>query len=169
MKRLFVAIEIPTKIKDKIFEEIIKPLNNVKKTDQTNLHITLCFIGDTLEQKEKQIIQALEKVEFKEFNILIGRPGQFNEKVFWVSAESIELYDLAQKISAAICKDNEFNGHITVARSNELTIFEKEFALIKNKKVNSTIKVKKFVLFESKPSTKGSIYVKVKEFSKKKK
>jgi 2'-5' RNA ligase len=167
MKRLFIAIEIPKEIKEKISKELITPLGNVKKVNEENLHITLCFLGDTYEQKEKLIIEALNKIEYKKFDVLVGRVGQFNERVIFVSAESIELYSLAERISAALCTDNEFNGHITVARASEGTMFEKEFSLIKNKRINSTIKVKKFVLFESKPSPTGSIYSKVAEFKAK--
>lgn len=166
MKRLFVAIEIPKKLRERIFTELSEPLTNVKKTNKDNFHITLCFIGDTNEQGEIEIIKRLEKIEFNEFNILIGRVGQFDEKVIWVSAEAIELHTLAEYVSKSLGVDNEFNGHVTIAKSSQGTDFEKEFAKIKNKRINETIKVKSFFLFESKPSPTGSIYSKVSEFKK---
>jgi len=167
MKRLFIAIEIPKKIKEQITTELIKPLENVKKVPQENLHITLCFIGDANEEKEKQIIKALEKTEFKKFNALVGSAGHFNERVFWASVESLELYQLAEQISKTLNTDNEFNGHITIARANDGTDFKKEFTKIRGKKINQTLKVKSFFLIESKPTTEGSVYSKVKEFKAK--
>jgi 2'-5' RNA ligase len=164
MKRLFVAIEIPKKIKERIANELIEPLGNAKKVSKDNLHITLCFIGDANEQGEKEIISRLSEIKFDEFNLLVGRVGQFDQRVIWVSAEAVELYTLAENISKTLHSDNEFNGHVTIARSSEGTDFEKEFAKIKNKRINETIKVKSFVLFESKPSSTGSVYSKVIEF-----
>jgi 2'-5' RNA ligase len=164
MKRLFIAIEIPKKLKEQITTELIAPLENVKKVSEENLHITLCFIGDTSEEREKQIIKVLEKIEFKKFNSLVGGVGHFNERVLWLSIESIQLYELAEQISKTLIIDNEFNGHITIARTTDSTDFKKEFTKIRGKKINQTLKVKSFFLIESKPTKEGSIYSKVKEF-----
>jgi len=61
MKRLFVAIEVPKKLREKIFADLSEPLLNVNKTIANNLHITLCFIGDVSEQGEVEIVKRLEK------------------------------------------------------------------------------------------------------------
>jgi 2'-5' RNA ligase len=164
MKRLFVAIEIPKKLKERISKELIEPLGSVRKVTADNLHITLSFIGDASETGEREIIKRLNEIKFDGFNLLLGRVGQFDQRVIWVSAEAVELYSLADNISKTLHTENEFNGHVTIARSNEGTDFEKEFAKIRNKRINETIKVKSFVLFESKPSPTGSIYSKLIEF-----
>ncbi|MFA6064771.1 MAG: RNA 2',3'-cyclic phosphodiesterase [archaeon] len=164
MKRLFVAIEIPKKLRTRISAELTEQLTTVKAIPADNLHITLCFIGDTNDQGQIEIIKRLEKIEFNEFNILIGRVGQFDERVIWVSAEAIELHTLAEYASKSLGVDNEFNGHVTIAKATQSTDFEKEFAKIRNKRINETIKVKSFFLFESKPSPTGSVYSKVSEF-----
>jgi len=90
--------------------------------------------------------------------------GQFDERVLWVSAEALELHNLADQISKTLHVDNEFNGHITIARTTQGADFDKEFAKIRNKRINQTIKVKSFVLLESKASPTGSVYSKVSEF-----
>ena len=61
MKRLFVAIDIPKELKEKINSELIQPLGEVKKVQKENLHITLAFIGDASESNEKIIIMPFSR------------------------------------------------------------------------------------------------------------
>ncbi|MFA6268993.1 MAG: RNA 2',3'-cyclic phosphodiesterase [archaeon] len=166
MKRLFVAIELPKKLRETIEKELIEPLNTVKKVPATNLHITLCFLGDANEAGEKEILKRLSQIKFEPFQILIGTIGQFDERVIWLSAEARELYDLAEGVSKTLGTDSEFSGHITIARANDGTDFAKEFSKIKNKRVYQTLKVKNFALFESKLTPEGSVYSKVEDFPK---
>jgi len=164
MKRLFVGIELPKEVRKQIAQELIVPLGALNKTEEEKLHITLCFLGDVRDGAENEVANLLEKISFKRFNVLVGRPGNFDERVLWVSAEAIELYSLAEQISKVLHVDCEFNGHITIARSKNESDFEKEFSKIKNKRINKSISVKKFVLFESKLTKEGSFYTKLKEF-----
>lgn len=164
MKRLFVAIDLQKELKDKIDSEFIEKLESVKKVPKENLHITLAFIGDANENAEKQIIQILNSIEFSKFPILLGGAGDFDERVIWIGVQAIELFELAEKISGALHIDNEFSGHVTIARSKEGREITEEFKKIRGKKLNQTMKVDKFTLFESKPSENGSVYSKVCEF-----
>lgn len=169
MKRLFVAIDIPKNLKEKINAELIELLGEVKKTRKENLHITLAFIGDANENAEKVIIEKLNKIEFEKFPVLLGGIGSFDERIIWLSAQALELHTLAEKISNELHLDNEFSGHVTLARAKEGRDITEEFKKIRGKRINQTIKVDKFILFESKPSLEGSIYTKVQEFKAKKK
>jgi 2'-5' RNA ligase len=164
MKRLFVTIEIPEKIRKRIEKELIAPLDNVKKVPLENLHITLTFIGEANEQNEKEITKVLSQIRFEPFSVLVGGVGQFSERVFWASAESRELYELAEQLSRVLGTDSEFSGHITIARSKDNTNFSKEFAKIRGRKIYETIHVKSFALFQSTLTSTGSIYSKVAEF-----
>jgi 2'-5' RNA ligase len=164
MKRLFVAVELPKKMRERITKELIETLTNVKKVPTENLHITLCFIGDTNEAGEKEIIKRFSEIKFEPFNVLIGGVGQFDERVIWLSAESRELYSLAEGVSKTVGVDSEFAGHITIARANDTTNFAQEFLRVRNKRICETVQVKKFALFESRLTPSGSIYSKITDF-----
>ncbi len=164
MKKLFVAIEIPKELKEKINIELIEPLGEVKKVSKENLHITLAYIGEVFEQNEKVIIEKLKKIQFSKFPILLGGTGSFDEKVIWLSAQAIELFTLAENISKELRIDNEFAGHIIIAKAKEGKDITENFKKIRGKRINQTIKVNKFVLLENKPSIEGSTYCKITEF-----
>lgn len=164
MKKLFVAIEIPKELKEKIDIELIEPLGEVKKVPKENLHITLAYIGEVSEQNEKVIVEKLKKIEFSKFPILLGGTGSFDEKVIWLSAQAIELFTLAENISRELHIDNEFAGHLIIAKAKEGRDITENFKKIRGKKINQTVKVNKFVLLESKPSIEGSTYHKITEF-----
>lgn len=169
MKKLFVAINIPKELKEKINTQLIEELGEVKKIPMENLHITLAHIGEVSDQNEKVIIEKLKRIEFSKFPILLGGTGSFDEKVIWLSAQAIELFTLADNISKELHLDNEFSGHITIARAKEGRDITENFKKIRGKKINQSMKVDKFVLFESKPTIEGMVYEKVSEFKANKK
>jgi len=169
MKRLFVAIDIPKELKEKINLELIEPLVTVKKIPKENLLITLAFIGDASDGAEKIIIEKLKKIEFSKFFVLLGGTESFDEKIIWLNTQAIELYTLAENISKELHLDNDFSGHITIAKAKDGVEISENFKKIKGKKINQTMKVDKFTLFESKPSLLGSTYYKVSEFKSNKK
>ncbi len=169
MKRLFVAIDVPKDLKEKINSELTEQLGEVKKVPKENLHITLAFIGDAGENAEKIIIERLKKIEFSKFPVLLSGTGSFDERVIWLGVQALELYTLAENISKELHLDNEFSGHITIARAKEGRDITENFKKIRGKKINQTMKVDKFILFESKQSALGSVYIKVCEFKASKK
>jgi len=66
-KRLFLAINLPSDIKRKLAELILKLQKNnknkpIKWVADENLHLTLHFLGDTPEEKIPDINQALEPI-----------------------------------------------------------------------------------------------------------
>lgn len=164
MKRLFVAVDIPKDLKEKINTELIEPLGEVKKVPKENLNITLAFIGDANEYAEKVIIGKLKNVQFAKFPILLGGIGSFDERVIWLSAQALELFNLAEAISKELHVDNEFSGHVTIAKANQGRDITEQFKKIRGRRINQTIKLDKFILFESKQSLEGSTYHKICEF-----
>lgn len=168
MKRLFVGIELPKKLRERINKELIEQLSTLKKTPIENLHVTLSFIGEVNEAGEKEITKRLDEINFEKFNVLIGGCGEFDKRVIWVSVEGRELYLLADAVSKTLRTDNEFSGHVTIARMRDETEFEKEYPKIRHKKIYETVEVKKFALFESTLTPNGSIYKKISEFDGKK-
>jgi len=169
MKKLFVAIELPKELIEKINTELIEPLGEIKNTPKENLNIKLAVIGEVSESNEKIIIEKLKKIEFSKFPILLGGTGSFDERVIWLSTQAIELFNLAENISRELHLDNDFSGHITIAKAKDGRDITENFKKIRGRKINQTMKVDKFTLFESKLSTDGVTYCKICEFKSNKK
>ena len=84
--RLFIAIELEPNIKNALLEI----QGNMKKAGVTgnytsidNTHITLAFIGDYPDPD--YVLQAMENVSFKPFNISLKGLGNFGD-LWWHSA-----------------------------------------------------------------------------------
>ena len=101
--RCFLAIEIPSGIREKIFSAVseAKDVNDTNGlngtgirasfTKKEQLHITLLFLGEKTEEEIRKIIAALRPFRFKKFQIAIEGAGFFpSEKcvrVFWIGAK----------------------------------------------------------------------------------
>jgi len=140
VKRLFIRIGIPDKVKGKIHEQLVKPLEEMKSVNTKNLHITVAFIGNTDEDKINEIIENLSNVKFFEFEIVLEGVGTFDKRVIWLGAKSKELEDLTEQISSVLGLEGEFFGHVTLARANG-SDFETEFDKIKESSLKEIIKV----------------------------
>jgi len=122
--RLFVAVNIPESMKEKIYPiGAFLPRDAVKPVEKDNLHITIKFLGEVPDFRLGDIASELEKVKFTRFNVALHGVGVFpsasNARVVWVGCESKELYHLAKKINDILGQfgENEpFSAHLTVAR-----------------------------------------------------
>ncbi len=121
--RLFVSIEIPRKIKEKM-APLISELEKAGVTpvkQQEQLHCTLCFLGEVPESELPAIKKALLTVQFKEFSIDVASIGAFpslkNPSVIWVGLKSCELNTLAKEVALALkVESRPFVAHCTLAR-----------------------------------------------------
>lgn len=138
-KRIFIAINLPEIIKNKLveyqkeidesfFEENFHPIRWTKKE---NLHITLEFLGYLTEEeilKVKEVLKNLVK-NFSPFevNLIEVRYGPKEEKIprmIWVVGErKKEILDLKEKLDDKLKKSinfepekREFTPHITLGR-----------------------------------------------------
>lgn len=146
--RTFVAVEISN---DQVINMISKfqlEINvNAKPVKPQNLHFTLQFLGEISEEKIKEVIIALKKIEFSRFSIqFIGVGGFPNRKfprIIWIGTDTNggnALNNLAKKVEDALSpldlkKDKPFKPHITIFR-------------IKNKIQNISKELQKFESFE---------------------
>jgi len=121
MRRLFVAIEIPDTIREKISDSI----SNLKKTvdgnfvDKDKLHVTILFIGESILSteeiskivREEKIKARIELTGFGEF------PDAKRPRVLFIDVKT-ELrgtyLSLCKKLD--IKAENDFHLHITVCR-----------------------------------------------------
>ncbi len=121
--RLFIAIDISQEATLHL-QEVIDELNRLglNPTPLQYIHSTLCFIGETPENKLQEITDALSSIKFKPFSVTAKGIGAFpnivNPNVVWVGFESPELAKLSKTIrdSLAIKPDKPVKLHATLCR-----------------------------------------------------
>ncbi len=147
MVRAFLAIDLPWKLKKKIYELSLLPIPDslkVKWVEEKNLHLTLKFFGNIsenlLEELYKETFNSFQN--FISFELVINDLGYFSEKasprVVWIGIKDeekklAEVYENLKKIFKKYkIKDTseKFHPHITLFRIKKLGSkedFEKYF------------------------------------------
>jgi len=174
MIRLFVAIGLPSEIKDYLYEiqqAIIKKINTretkIKWVAKKNFHQTLKFISWVDEDKVEEIKDKLKNLEFKKFKAKLGSlsayPTQNNIKVIFVdmiSPDFFHLYDEVERLLEGFGKkDSLFSTHLTLGRVKFCRERNQLSEILRSIKVES----KEFIidnvkLFQSILTKEGSIY-----------
>ncbi|MFH0713200.1 MAG: RNA 2',3'-cyclic phosphodiesterase [Candidatus Micrarchaeota archaeon] len=170
--RLFVSIEVPSNVRQKLLalrEDI--PISNAALTQP---HCTLCFIGETPESQLSEIIAKLSTVKFKPFQITAQGIGVFpslqNPRVVWVglhSQDSQELTKLAQDIRTVLnLPQEDFVGHCTLTRLKPSEVSEKTRKMLKKYEKNSfgVFPVTSFELKQSVFHTGKAVHIVLKTF-----
>ena len=173
MERLFIALNLPKEVKEKIGETFYKklPEQQMKIVSPEKVHITLCFLGETpegeLENIEQKLIDVSQKT--KSFEVQLKGIGEFNQRVLWLGIVQgkKETGLLAQEIAQKLNKPREkFTGHLTIGRNKNLGA--KKFKLLVEtlKKIPFEIKFKvtSFELMKSNLEETGSAYLELKKF-----
>lgn len=169
MPRLFVAIDIPERIKEDISSTYMA-IPGAKWIEDANLHLTLRFIGDVDNIATQKIDFALKSVSAKPFSLILKGVGFFpprNEpRILWVGIEqNNELIGLQNKIERAISStgiepdSRKFHPHITVARLNgaptdRVALFMAGHSLFQTE----PFEVSKFSLYSSFLKKEGAIH-----------
>ena len=126
MIRLFVAVELPADLRQRI-RRISTGVRDARWVAEENLHLTLRFIGEVEEYRLDDIVGALDAVESPSFPLTLAGAGHFESRkrvrTLWIGAEkSPELAVLAERIDHALVRaglapeGRKFSPHITVAR-----------------------------------------------------
>jgi 2'-5' RNA ligase len=132
MKRVFIAIKIdPSEQMLKIFSELKNSCryDKIKWVELFNIHITLKFIGETEEDRIKEINTILGQISenYKPFSFNLTGAGVFGSKydprIVWIGVEKSEvLQNLANEIverldKIGFRKDRQnFVPHLTIGR-----------------------------------------------------
>jgi RNA 2',3'-cyclic 3'-phosphodiesterase len=152
-KRVFIAVNLPLKIKEKLSS--LRWDLPASWTKKDNLHITLAFLGnvsqeETLLWKERIINLTKErKPFFLEIQRITYAPlGAKIPRMIWaLTNDSQEIKELAQGLS-----NHDLIGHITLARIREWDLRKKdpeEIPLI-DESVSWKFKVDSIEIMESK-------------------
>lgn len=173
-KRLFVAIDIPPKIKQKI--AILQ--NELKSTEPTatwvkpeNMHLSLAFLGESDYNQIPDIIESLDKIKDDSFKIVLsnldGFPNLAYPHTLWIGVEeNLGLFYLQQKIAQHLKKlklrldEKKFIPHLTIARLSSRKSIKK---LIPKDGVGK-FKAKEFILYESELLAEGPKHTPIKNF-----
>ncbi|MBI5670979.1 MAG: RNA 2',3'-cyclic phosphodiesterase [Chloroflexi bacterium] len=170
MPRLFVAIDLPDDIKDRLIE-VSKGVAGAKWLSRDQLHLTLRFIGETDEKQFQAIRSLLNSIRGEPFEIALKGVGQFPPKgaarVLWAGLDvPPALVALQRRIELALTglglppEDKPFSAHVTLSRlktpPNPETI--RQF-LLKNAALQSPpFVVREFVLYSSFLRPEGPFY-----------
>lgn len=168
-KRLFVGLPITIELTEElssIAQNFSYPYWNWAKP--SNLHLTLCFIGNIPEEKTEEVVAVLNKVPKPSFIMEadkitpVMRKGKVN--MIWVSFKQNDVFiNVSKEIHKAlnIELEREPKAHITLCRVkalNRKNVSEKDFPKLSN----IFLPVKNYILFESKSEGKGPTYMPLK-------
>jgi RNA 2',3'-cyclic 3'-phosphodiesterase len=120
--RVFIAINLPDNIKNKLADYQSKWLNlPARWTKEENLHITLAFLGDTAEEELLEVFKLAEKAagKYEPFFInlkkIIYGPKKGSPRMVWAEGEkSEELGKLSFELNRE--QGRSYIPHITLAR-----------------------------------------------------
>lgn len=175
MKRLFVAVRVePDENFNRFYNDLTHALKHesIKWVEIYNIHITLKFLGETIDESIPAISNELTQIaaKFNGFNLNIADTGVFgsnyNPKLLWLGVESKDLKILGIDIINGMSKvgfipdRQNFVPHITIGRIKKLAdkkYFQKLIAENKEKFIQ-TIYVDKFHLIESVLHKTGPVY-----------
>ncbi|WP_415881569.1 RNA 2',3'-cyclic phosphodiesterase [Neptuniibacter sp. QD34_54] len=126
--RLFLAIDLPEDLQDRITELYCPELEQVRWTVSHQLHITLVFIGDQPHQYLEEIIEAVSETSFEPFELCLQKIGYFKSGIIWLGVEESEpLKRLQKSLSHKVrglgieLEQRKYMPHITLGRSKKLT------------------------------------------------
>jgi 2'-5' RNA ligase len=179
--RLFVALEIPTAVRENL-AALIRELRAIapqaKWVRAENLHVTLKFIGEVPNTKLESIRTALPGVRSNlpvtlEFRGLGFFPNEKHPRVFWAGIEaSANLKALAADIEGAAEKSGiprekrPFSPHLTLARfeSPKLTDPFRDAIAANAARAFGLLRTNQFHLIESKLKPAGAEYTTLQSF-----
>ncbi len=126
--RLFIAIELPT-LQRKALSRIQKGIPGTRWTPETNMHITLRFLGNVDGGQAEDIAYELQRIDMSSFEVMATGAGQFSGgsgiRSLWVGlAPQESLLDLQSKVERACRRAGlkperqTYCPHITIARFN---------------------------------------------------
>ncbi|WP_426165450.1 RNA 2',3'-cyclic phosphodiesterase [Sandarakinorhabdus sp. DWP1-3-1] len=126
MIRLFVALELPPPVRDRLLGAM-GGVSGARWQTDAQLHLTLRFIGEVDRHQARDIAAALGSVHVVPFKLALGDIGTFDRRgridTLWVGVTpQAEVAALARRVDQALVRvgvspeTRAFVPHITVAR-----------------------------------------------------
>jgi len=172
MPRLFVAVDLPERIRDDI-GALCEAIPGARWTPDAQLHITLRFIGEVDNVAADRIDSALRTVAFTPFTLRLKSTGFFpprgRPRILWCGVAGNEpLMELQKRTERALTakaglppEGRKFSPHITIARLDDapdakLAAFLSANALFETE----DFAVSEFSLYSSELKRGGAVYTK---------
>ena len=181
--RLFIGIPIPTEIKTQISGVVreMKSANaNVRWEQIDKLHITMKFLGDTLDHQVPSIVTALESLatNVPAFRVTYSGVGCFPNKreprIVWVGVDEGDavLVPLAESIDALMTtfgfekEQKRFHPHFTIGRVKSQHNMRDLLRTMESITfVSHPTTISELALVKSELKSSGSVHTQVKAFS----
>ncbi len=174
MQRLFVAIQPPLMIREKLLAAMGGVLNARWQSDE-QLHLTLRFIGEVDRHRAADIVAALGMIHHPRFTLSLDRIGQFDRRgradALWVGVTpQIAIEGLKRKVDQALVRvgvtpeQRAYLPHITLARFSRPAGDIADFAARSGLLATVPFPVDNFVLYESHLAADGAAYVPLARF-----
>ncbi len=170
MPRLFVAIELPDEVKQRL-TRLRADIPGATWVKPGAYHLTLRFLGDQIEAaRVPAIVDALGMVQAAPFDLVLQGVGRFPPKgsarVLWVgTGEQPALVNLHRAVESALetvgfpPESRPFSAHITLARLKQDARQQVDAFLNQQRRFRSEpIAVSSFHLIESTLTPQGPQY-----------
>lgn len=179
MIRLFLAIDIPSAVKEQVTtarSHLARGVRGVKWVEDHNFHLTLKFLGEVPEAQAEDISKAVRRAVkgYPAFRLQVGSPGFFpNQKsprVVWleIKGDSETALRMGRSIDESLISlgfdpDKRRRLHLTLGRiHSDISTGE----LLKNyhgfkgypEKQNTDFEVNQVVLYRSQLTSSGPVY-----------
>ncbi|MCL2216501.1 MAG: RNA 2',3'-cyclic phosphodiesterase [Defluviitaleaceae bacterium] len=147
---------------------ISKRDRNICPTTMSDLHLTLCYLGET--EDVKSVISRLAAVEFSPFSLAANGIGTFQtstDNVIWAGVEGDlgQLHGLKLEVDKALgcagADELEFSPHITLGSSQSPISSEKHIGSVSRQE---SFEVDRFFLFQVLPEKSASQFEIIAEF-----
>jgi 2'-5' RNA ligase len=168
MIRLFVALHIPEKMRERLVA-LQGGVPGARWASEEQMHLTLRFIGEVDGNVAHDIDDALAGIRAPSFTLELAGVGEFggkNPRALWAGVRPNEaLLHLQKKVETALQRiglppeSRKFSAHVTLARikgapQEKIVQFLTHHALF----ASEPFGIDDFVLFSSHLSHSGSIY-----------
>ena len=168
MPRLFVGLDLPGSVKDRLLS-LQAGVPGARWQDREQFHLTLRFIGDAEEPDLLDLVNGLGTLDMPSFTLRLSGTGQFGDKrphVIWAGVdENSELRRLAAKVEQVVqrvgfaAETRKFYPHVTLARLKNPST-ERVFRYVADHSLfrSDAFDVSEFHLYESHLGSAGAIY-----------
>ena len=169
-KRLFVAIDLPNSTRQ-MLAGLDPHIRGVRWAEPGQMHLTVGFFGEVLEDVEFKLRERLSAVEFGSFFLTVNGVGSFSSKgapkIIWIGVGKAHphLFQIHKRVQeAALAAGIEpelrpWNPHITIARCRDVSAQTLRKFLQTNAEFDAgMIRVDAFHLYSSKLTPAGPIH-----------
>lgn len=169
-ERLFVSLGLPEPCRAAL-AALMEPMEGVRWTRPEQLHLTLRFLGDVLEEQAQRMVASLAQVQVEPFLLPLEGTGTFpprgNPKILWAGLGNAHtrLFQLRQRVDDALLSAGwqgelrSFEPHITLGRVIQSSVKATEAWLHKHRTFEGPpFRVNSFQLMASELNSAGPMH-----------